>query len=79
MNIEKIQAFTLENAIDIFKNNVDAIIAVNIDEDCYQRVMRQIEYMKKIDAPLNLPADALYHILKRYKEEILDIRDKKVI
>lgn len=41
MNIEKIQAFTLENAIDIFKNNVDAIIAVNIDEDCYHAVLKR--------------------------------------
>ena len=41
MNIEKIQAFTLENAIEIFKNNVDAIIAVNIDEDCYHTVLKR--------------------------------------
>ena len=57
--------------IGIF-NYLRNLFGKDVDEDCYQRVISQIEYMKKIDAPLNLPSDALHHILKRYKEEILD-------
>ena len=75
---------TLGKRIILYANEVDLgvlkgiydflrkLFGSDIDEDCYQRVMKQIEYMKKIDAPLNLPSDALHHILKRYKEEILD-------